>query len=78
MIMPCYFHKTFWLYNFLKSYFEEFLGSPLVRTLCFHCQGPRFDPWWGTKIPRAVQSGKKKKIKGNKKLLGLALRYASC
>ena len=22
-------------------------GGTVVRTLCFHCQGPRFDPWSG-------------------------------
>lgn len=21
-------------------------GGPEVRTLCFHCRGRRFDPWW--------------------------------
>ena len=24
-------------------YIEEFLGSPVVGTSCFHCQGPEFD-----------------------------------
>ena len=27
--------------------FREFPGSPVVRTLCFHCRGHRFDPWSG-------------------------------
>ena len=26
---------------------REFPGHPVVRTLCFHCQGPGFDPWLG-------------------------------
>ena len=24
---------------------REFPGSPVVRTQCFYCQGPRFKPW---------------------------------
>ena len=42
--------------------FGEFPGGPLVRTLCFHCQGPRFNPWLGNKDPRShsVQPKKKK------------------
>ena len=30
-----------------KAKFWEFRGSPVVRTLCFHCQGPEFNPWSG-------------------------------
>ena len=26
---------------------REFLGGPVVRTLCFHCQGHGFHPWSG-------------------------------
>ena len=33
----------------------------MVRTLDFHCQEPRFNPWWGTKTPKATWCGKKKK-----------------
>ena len=31
----------------------EFPGGPVVRSWCFHCQGPGFSPWsgGGTKIP---------------------------
>ena len=29
----------------------EFPGSPVVRTPCFNCQGPRFSPWWGNQDP---------------------------
>ena len=35
----------------------------MVRTLDFHCQEPRFNPWWGTKTPKATWCGKKKKKK---------------
>ena len=31
----------------------EFPGGPVVRTLHFHCQGRRFNPWLGTKISQA-------------------------
>ena len=27
--------------------YKEFPGDPLVRTPCFHRQGPGFDPWLG-------------------------------
>ena len=27
--------------------FREFPGSPVVRTPCFHCRGPGFNPWSG-------------------------------
>ena len=44
----------------------EFPGFPVVRTMCFHCQGPSSVPGQGTKIPQAVQySQKKKKCKIN-------------
>lgn len=26
---------------------RKFPGGPIVRTLCFHCQGPAFDLWLG-------------------------------
>ena len=40
-----------------------FPGSPVVRTLFFHCGGPcRFSPWSGTRIPQAVQYGQKKRM----------------
>ena len=31
----------------LKPYEGDFPGSPVVRTQCFHCPGPRFNPWLG-------------------------------
>ena len=35
--------------------------SPVVKTLCFHCQRPEFNSWSGTKIPQADQCSRKKK-----------------
>ena len=40
---------------------REFPGGPVVRTRCFHCQGPGLVPGRGTKIPRAVRRSQKKK-----------------
>ena len=31
----------------IKRCAREFPGSPVVRTPCFHCRGPGFDPWSG-------------------------------
>ena len=31
--------------------FWEFPGGPMVRILCFHGQGYRFNPWLGNKDP---------------------------
>ena len=33
--------------KYYKIIFREFAGGPVVRTPCFHCQGPGFDPWSG-------------------------------
>ena len=33
-------------FEFKKYIFREFPCSPVVKTWCFHCCGPRFDPWW--------------------------------
>ena len=44
-----------------QNMFRDFPGHPEVRTLCFHCWGPRFDPGRGTKILQAVLRGQKKK-----------------
>ena len=44
----------------------DFPGGPVVRTLCFHCRGPRFDPWVGAKILPATQHGQKRKKKKRK------------
>ena len=32
-----------------KKGMRDFPGGPVVRTLCFHCRGPRFNPWLGQK-----------------------------
>ena len=40
---------------------SELPGGPVVRTPRFHCRGHGLDPWWGTKIPRALWCGQKKK-----------------
>ena len=42
-----------------KINFREFPGGPMVRALCFHCQGLGSIPVWGTKIPQAVWWGQK-------------------
>ena len=43
----------------------EFSGSPVVRTLRFHCLGPWFNPWLGNQDPaiRVAQPKKKEKEK---------------
>ena len=40
----------------------EFSDSSVVRTLCFYCQGPRFNPWSGNLHSKhAPGTGEKKK-----------------
>ena len=34
------------------TYIREFSGSPLVRTLHFHCKKPGFNPWWELPMDR--------------------------
>lgn len=46
-----------------KTNFREFLGRPVVRTPCFHCQGPGLNPGRGTKILQAVAWQRKKRKK---------------
>ena len=57
--LPCLFLQTLpeaTLYPFpRKMGSREFPGGPVIRTRCFHCQGPGF-PGQGTKIPQAVRS----------------------
>ena len=43
-------HKT---RTTVKKTYRDFPGSPVVKTLRFHCRGRRFKPGWGTKIPHA-------------------------
>ena len=33
---------------FKKSLMGGIPGGPLVKTLSFHCRGPRFNPWSGS------------------------------
>ena len=39
----------------------KFPGDPVVRTQCFHCQGPGSIPGQGTKNPQPCSAAKKKK-----------------
>ena len=48
------------LQDALKILLWYFPGGPMVGILGFHCQGPGFDPWLGTKIPQTVWCDKKK------------------
>ena len=41
---------------------RDFLGGPVVKTLCFHCRARGFHLWLG-KIPHAAWHGQKKKGK---------------
>ena len=36
------------IFQIKKCLWREFPGGPVVRTLSFHCRGPRFNPWLGT------------------------------
>ena len=50
-------------FNVEREQTKEFPGDPVIRTLHFHCQGPRFIPGQGTKILQATLHGQKKKKK---------------
>ena len=39
----------------LKTHFKKLLGGTVVRSLCFHCWGPGFNPWDSYKLPRFTQ-----------------------
>ena len=40
---------------------RDFLGGPVVKTLCSQCRGPGFDPWSGNYIQHgAVKSSQAK------------------
>ena len=53
------FTKIMFYLKYSNYFIKEFPGSPLVKTWCFHCCGPRFNPWSGElrsyKSPRKVQ-----------------------
>ena len=36
-------------------------GSPVLKTLSFHCRGSGLSPGWGTRIPYTMRKKKKKK-----------------
>ena len=38
----------------------EFPGGPVDRTPCFHCCGPRFNPWSSIEIPKPCTTNKQK------------------
>ena len=41
----------------------NFPGSPVVKTLCFHCKMCGLNPWLGNKIPHALHHSQKLKKK---------------
>ena len=41
----------------LKVFSRDFPGSPVVKTPCSACQGPRFNPWSVTKILQTMRCG---------------------
>ena len=43
----------------LNASLQEFPGSPVVKTLCFHCKGCGVDPWLGKNL-YAMWCGQKK------------------
>ena len=51
--------------------YGDFPGGPVVKTLCFHCRGRRFDPWSGNYDPLSftVRLKERKGKKGRKRLL---------
>ena len=64
--------KTYSFRNFLKK--REFPGGPVVRTLHFHCWGPRSIPGRGTKILQVAWCGQRnKKLKKKPLILAASL-----
>ena len=58
---PCITFEVFLSQMF--TILKELLGGPVVRTWCFHCQGPGLIFGWGTKIPQAIWHCQKKVMK---------------
>ena len=56
----------------------NFPSGPVVKTLCFHCRGRRFDLWLGTKILHATWCGQNKWIKKKKDLAFLSRCFQYC
>ena len=52
---------TFRGLTMLLLYPRSFSGSPVVKTLCFHCRKHSFDPWSVTKIPLSAWAKDKRK-----------------
>ena len=42
-----YSSSDFSLFKKKKQLLEDFPGGPMVKTLCFHSMGFRFNSWWG-------------------------------
>ena len=40
---------------------SKFPSGPVVRSWCFHCWGPRFNPWSGKENPSSCVAQQKKK-----------------
>ena len=43
--------KSYFYSQIKKSKIGQFPDGPVVKTLCFHCQGHGFDIWWGNWHP---------------------------
>ena len=43
-----------WNMTYKISDYNDWRNSLVVKTLCFHFRGTRFDFWWGTKISYAL------------------------
>ena len=57
-----------WITEEIKQEISEFPGRPVVRTLRFHCQGPRFNPWiMELRSHKLCGAAKKKKKKRKSK-----------
>ena len=53
----------------------EFLGSPVVRTPCFHCRTHRFNLWLGNQGPTSQVAWQKKKQQKNLCTLCIGIRH---
>ena len=60
---------------FLKLHSREFPGSPVVRTWCFHCQGPGSIPGRGTKTHKVPKKEKKRKKSHSKMEVGAGKQH---
>ena len=56
---------SFSFFSYQKWMFRKFLGSPVVRTQCFHYCGFGFTPWSGNQDSASHVSWPKYKIKIN-------------